>query len=229
MRYARIEENAMDHPKFIAINAAAWRLWCEGCTYCQKQLTDGFIPDSALRGFRYFTQGALKQLCEALAPGKGPLWHRVDGGVQVHDYFDWNEPREKVLASRKAAKDRLDKWKAEQAAKRGGAPSVTPPPETRCETLRDVAPKQNGTEQERKITGAPRRPVENRTPDEGTFGLYCRIAEEARKISNTRDRDDSISNVAAIFKDLCAEASIDYGSEKASRAIEAVMRQVRAS
>lgn len=95
--------------------------------------------------------------------------------------------------------------------------------------LKDQPPSPSPTEEKIKITGAPRRPVENRTPDEGTFGLYCRIADEARKVSNARDRDDSIANVAAIFKDLCAEASIDYDSEKASRAIEAVMRQVRAS
>lgn len=117
MRYMRIEENAMDHPKFIALNAGAWRLWCEGGTYCQKHLTDGLIPMSALKGFRYYSAGAMKQLLEALVPSKGPLWHRVDGGIQVHDYLDHNESRERVLKMRQDGKDRLERWKAEKAAK----------------------------------------------------------------------------------------------------------------
>lgn len=143
MRYARIEENAMDHPKFIALNAGAWRLWCEGNTYCQRQLTNGFIPATAVKGFRYYVASAQKQLLEALVPNKGPLWERVEGGFQMHDYLDWNDASEKVLKARKDAKERLDRWKAEQAAKRNG----TPLPETRSETLRDVPSKRNGTEQ----------------------------------------------------------------------------------
>lgn len=148
MRYMRIEENAMDHPKFIALNAGAWRLWCEGGTYCQKHLTDGFIPSSALKGFRYYSAGALKQLLEALVPSKGPLWHRVDGGIQVHDYLDHNESREKVLKMRGDAKERLERWKADQAAKRAGAGNALPnaPRNGSSHPVRNGS-KQNGTEQ----------------------------------------------------------------------------------
>lgn len=134
----------MDHPKFIAIDAGAWRLWCEGTTYCQRHLTDGAIPASVLRGFRYFTQRAQKQLLEALVPGKGPLWHKTDGGVQVHDYLEWNEPREKVLKARHDAKDRLEKWKAGKNASGNGTrnafQNASPHPVQN-------ASKQNGTEQ----------------------------------------------------------------------------------
>jgi hypothetical protein len=163
MRYARIEENAMDHPKFIALTAGAWRLWCEGNTYCQRQLTDGFIPATAVKGFRYYSAACLKQLLAALVPSKGPLWHLVEGGYGMHDYLDWNESALKVKADRLAAKHRLDKWKAEQAAKR----DVIRVSKTRFETLRstpcDVAAKQNRTEQ----NVPDRSPGETRTvPDE---------------------------------------------------------------
>jgi hypothetical protein len=30
MPWVRIDENAMDHPKFIALSANAFRLWVEG-------------------------------------------------------------------------------------------------------------------------------------------------------------------------------------------------------
>ena len=228
MRYMRLEENAMEHPKFIAISDKAFRLWCEGCAYCQKHLTDGRIPVKALKGFRYHTPTALRELLTENVPNKGPLWHRDGTEVVVHDYLDWNDTREKVLANRKAGKDRLDRWRAEQAKKRG----ETPPNETRYETpnetARDVPSKQNGTEQEKKIksTDAARRPVEI---TEGTFALYCRIADEARKTSNSRDHDDSFSNVTAIFKDLCGTRRIAYDTDSASKALEAVMRAAVAS
>jgi uncharacterized protein YdaU (DUF1376 family) len=75
-----------------------------------------------------------------------------------------------------------------------------------------------------KSTVAARRPVENlREPDEGTFGLYCTIAREARHTSIEQDRNDSIGNIAAIFKDLCAERHVAYDGETAARAIEAVL------
>jgi hypothetical protein len=74
-----------------------------------------------------------------------------------------------------------------------------------------------------KSTAAARRtgPVEI---TEGSFALYCRIATEARQMSNARDRDDSVSNVTAIFKDLCASRGIAYDTASAPRAIEAAMR-----
>lgn len=71
-----------------------------------------------------------------------------------------------------------------------------------------------------KSTGAARRPVENA---KGTFGLYCRIAAEARQVSRTEDHSDAISNIAAIFKGLCASRHLDYDGELAASAIEAVM------
>jgi len=155
MRYFRLEENAMDHPKFIAISANAFRLWCEGTAYCQKLLTDGWIPRTAVKGFRYYTSARVVELLALNVPDKGPLWHEEGERYRVHDYLDWNETREKVLAGRKAGKDRLDRWRKEQAEKRHG----TPPHETRYETPHrtpsDTPSKQNGTEQNSPPERAP--------------------------------------------------------------------------
>lgn len=137
----------MDHPKFIALDAGAWRLWCEGNTYCQRQLTNGFIPSTAVKKFRYYTARAQKQLLEALVPNKGPLWERADGGFQMHDYLDWNDSAEKVLKARKDAKDRLEKWKAEQAAKRNGTRLPETPTRNAFQVGARNASKRNGTEQ----------------------------------------------------------------------------------
>jgi len=115
MPWVRIDENAMDHPKFVAISANAWRLWCEGMTYCQKHLTDGFLPIQGVKGMRYYSLAALRMLLASLVPGKGPLWHDADGGYRVHDYHDWNESRDRVLGKRQEAKERMDKLRVRSA------------------------------------------------------------------------------------------------------------------
>lgn len=75
-----------------------------------------------------------------------------------------------------------------------------------------------------KSTVAARRPVENRRePEHGTFGLYCTIAQEARRDSNSQDGSDSIANIAAIFKALCAKRDISYDGEIAAKAIAVVV------
>lgn len=225
MRYARIEENAMDHPKFIAINAGAWRMWCEGNTYCQRQLTDGFIPATAVKGFRYYSAGALKQLLEALVPSKGPLWERVEGGYRMHDYLDWNDAAAKVLKARKDAKDRLDRWKAERDKKLHVTPLSETHFKTPHDTASDVPSKRNGTEQEdqkRTSTAAPRRPKPVEI-SEGTHGFYCVIAEEALGISIAEDGTDSLGNVSEIFKRLCAQRKVSYDGDVQTKAINAVL------
>lgn len=107
MPWVRIDENAMDHPKFLALSDGAWRLWCEAQGYCQKHLTDGVIPFAALKGFRYYSPSRLKNLLTEHVHGKGPCWHRKqDGSIQVHDYLEWNTSREEVLQARGRARDR---------------------------------------------------------------------------------------------------------------------------
>ena len=116
----------MDHPKFVAISANAWRLWCEGQSYCQKHLTDGVIPRQVLKGFRYYSPASMKMLTEALVPGKGPLWETTATGVQVHDYFDWNDSREEVLKARTEAKNRRRRWRDGHASM-NASPDASPP------------------------------------------------------------------------------------------------------
>lgn len=169
MRFARIEENAMDAPKFIAISDRAWRLWCEGIAYCQRQLSDGRIPVKAMRGFRYYSKAALQELVSVNVPDKGPLWHLDGEAVLVHDYLDWNDSREKVLANRKAGKDRLERWRAEQEKKkRCVTPGNVTPLQTAFTTPCDVPSKRNGTEQNNPPERAPEERV---TPARASRGI----------------------------------------------------------
>lgn len=126
--WLRIDENAMDHPKFIALSAHAWRLWCEGCAYCQKHLTDGLIGPLALKGFRYYSPAALKLLLATLVPGKSPCWYQdAAGNIVVHDYLDYNDSREEVLKARDDAKKRRDKYNQRNASENASKESERTP------------------------------------------------------------------------------------------------------
>jgi hypothetical protein len=111
MAWVRIHEGAMQDLKISSLPDSAFRLWVRGLCYCQTALTDGLIPHSALRDM-----GAKRKDVDTLAAvrveGRGPLWDRVDlFGFKVHDYLDWNESREVVLAKRQSGRDRAKQWR----------------------------------------------------------------------------------------------------------------------
>lgn len=109
MAWVRIEDAVTEHRKHLKAGPAACWLWVCGIAYCQRQLSDGFIPTEALpmigvvRGF--------SRLVETLI--EVGLFDRVDGGYRVHDYHDYNETREEAqhrkadLSAKRARAGRL--------------------------------------------------------------------------------------------------------------------------
>lgn len=99
--WVRIDENALEHPKIAALSHGAVVLWIQGLAYCQKFLTDGLICRLALRGLRAFNP---KRHAELLA---AKLWDAAeDGAVRVHDFLDWNESRDRIVAAREQWRDK---------------------------------------------------------------------------------------------------------------------------
>lgn len=122
MPWGRLDDRANGDAKLLALSDAAWRMWGCGLIYCQFNLTDGFIPEHAIHTFGVRAKNkdvVADELCRTLVPGKGPLWHRVEGGFQVHDFLDWNDSREKVEADRQGSKGRWQRYK-KQRSKRVG-------------------------------------------------------------------------------------------------------------
>jgi hypothetical protein len=224
MPWGRLDDQANGSPKLLALSDPAWRMWGCALIYCQAQLTDGFVPQAAIHTFGVRAKDKEKvadELCLAIVPGKGPMWHKVAGGYQIHDYLDWNDSRNEVLAKRE--KDR----------KRKGfrAPSERNPSGIHAASDR---PTPTPTPTEEKSTGATRRPVEKVVEiSEGTHGLYCVIAEEALKVSIEQDGTDSLGNVAEIFKTLCGQRRLSYDGDIQTKAINAVLaaheKQAKAS
>lgn len=91
MAWARIDDRVIDHQKLedagdelgkngyvVALGALAW-----GVVYCAKSLSDGFLPERALRRYK-----VPRNVADAMV--KAGLWEISDGGYRVHDYLEWN-------------------------------------------------------------------------------------------------------------------------------------------
>jgi hypothetical protein len=118
MSWGRLHDGANADPKLLALSDSAWRMWGCGLIYCQNALTDGFIPEHAIHTFGVRAknkEAVAAELCRTLIPGKGALWHKVDGGYQVHDYLDWNDSRTEVLEGRARGRDRVRRHRAARA------------------------------------------------------------------------------------------------------------------
>jgi hypothetical protein len=114
MPFGRLHEEAAGDSKLLALSDAAWRMWGMGLIYCQKNLTDGFIPAGAifLWGIRAkHPHRIAEELCTPQVPGKEALWEHAADGYQVHDYLDWNDSKIEILKMRSDAKDRISRWR----------------------------------------------------------------------------------------------------------------------
>jgi len=108
----------MTHPKIVGLSDGAFRLWVWGLTYAQAHLTDGWIPDAAIRQQRP-TSRAHQDLITA------GLWETATGGVQIHDYLHWNDSRNTVTERKQNARERKAKWLAQHGGRNtSGAPTV---------------------------------------------------------------------------------------------------------
>ena len=113
--WAHLDDRFYGNPKILGTPLPALGLYAVGLSYCNDQLTDGFIPRSVLAGLRGWAAAA-RMLVQR------NLWTEQPGGYQVHDYLDWNDSKEQVLAKRKGAAERQRR----NRVTRDVTPHVTP-------------------------------------------------------------------------------------------------------
>lgn len=222
MPWGRLDDQANGNPKLLALSDAAWRMWGCAVIYCQAQLTDGFVPSHAIHTFGVRARDKEKvadELCAAQVYGRAPLWSKVEGGYQFHDYLQWNDSKEEVLTKRERDRKRKGFRSDSEAGPRG----------IRAESAGTAAgiPAPHSTPHQKehtKSTGAARRPVHKAVEISiGSFALYCVIAEEALETSLREDHSDNLGNVQEIFKSLCATRHLAYDGELTVKALDAVL------
>ncbi len=138
MGWIRIDDHFDEHPKLAKVGPIAWGLWLAGLAYCNRNLTDGFIPWAVAQKLASFkvvdNTGRLWTLARTcgmvgddidadwvigLLVDAG-LWEEVEGGFQVHDYLDYQPSRERVLREREQARRRMAAARAAKDGSRSG-------------------------------------------------------------------------------------------------------------
>lgn len=150
MPWVRIDDRFDEHPKLAEAGAVCWGIWLAGITYCNRNLTDGFIPWTAARSLGSWkvlsppdpdaddrrqiwtiarTSGAVGEDMDTewiierlLAAG---LWDVEDGGYRIHDYADYQRSRTEVLGDRDKVKGRVADWRKRNAGGNADGNAVT--------------------------------------------------------------------------------------------------------
>ena len=129
MPWVRIDDHFDEHLKHAAAGPLCWALWVAGLAYCNRNLTDGFIPSSTvprLVNWKYLeppgpdgrrrlvtigvTSGAqgddvTSEYVAGLLVAHG-IWEERDGGYYVHDFPDYQPSKKEVIRSRKQTQER---------------------------------------------------------------------------------------------------------------------------
>jgi len=117
--WVRVDDQFADHPKLANIGPLGWGLWLAGVAYCNRHLTDGYIPRSVAVRLAcpevVHPSGQVWRLMRQTDDGEtapvdmawvidllvaAGLWHPVPGGYQVHDYLDYQPSAAEVHAAR---------------------------------------------------------------------------------------------------------------------------------
>ncbi|MBE3589986.1 MAG: hypothetical protein IMW98_08510 [Firmicutes bacterium] len=153
MAWVKIDDHFDEHPKLARVGPVGWGVWLAGLAYCNRNLTDGFIPRSVAATLACFEVVDSEGRVWSLARTSGMvgedvdstwviellvdagLWEEVPGGYRVHDYLDYQPSKEQVISEREAARRRMANVRARR---KSGSEDV---PANRTDGSEDVRPK----------------------------------------------------------------------------------------
>lgn len=123
MTWARIDDGAPSHPKFVSAGPDAAWLWTAGLCYANKHTTDGRLPKVALAAFYASPEWSEKrQQRAATRLVSVGLW--LDEGSEwlIHDYAEYQEEalKEQVLVRRAAARERKRRQRDRDRSRNSG-------------------------------------------------------------------------------------------------------------
>lgn len=121
MPWVRIDEDFPQHPKLIQAGPLALAMQVAGLCYCNRYLTDGFVPRSAAASLLHF-EGLTRRRADLQEEEAGwesvvadlvrsGAWLEVPGGWRIHDYLSYQPSRSEVLDERR---------RRQEAGRKGG-------------------------------------------------------------------------------------------------------------
>lgn len=111
MPFFQVDDQFHSHPKTAWLSDSAVALWTRAGSHCAAYLTDGFIDDATVRRLGG-KPSAVNQLLTIRAPFTSPLWLRVEGGYQFHDWDQYQPVAAVVKKKRREAVERMQRVRA---------------------------------------------------------------------------------------------------------------------
>jgi hypothetical protein len=108
MPWVRLAEDFAEHPRIVAAGPLAAMLQVSALCWCNRQLTDGFVPRGQVprlvcwEGIGREVDGTFRPVTwqdVVLDLVTAGIWDPVDGGWQIHDYLSYQPSRSEVLAT----------------------------------------------------------------------------------------------------------------------------------
>jgi hypothetical protein len=157
--WVRLDDSFADHPKLAGLDDRSFRffVWC--LCYSARHLTDGFVSEATLArpfGDHRATKKRDRDRVRMVLVRSG-LWHEVEGGIQIHDFLDFNPSRASVLEERQRAAERQARWRERQKRKRNAVDNAVT--DKGRKAYPDPSPKGEG-EGGGALVGAPPPPDE---------------------------------------------------------------------
>lgn len=144
MAWVKLDEKFPDHPKVSAAGPLASWLYVCGVAYCNRMLTDGFIPATQVRRLAD-VDNSDELAARLVATG---LWEEANGGFLIHDYLDYQPSRkhvEAVAQSRAEAGSKGGKQKSSNLLE-AGLPSATNMSQAKSKPVTDTGPDPSPTD-----------------------------------------------------------------------------------
>lgn len=102
MAWVRLDDGFAEHPKIEEAGPLAAWLHVAALCYCNRHLTDGFIPAGKVK--RLADVPNVSRHIGALV--KVGMWMEVEGGYAIHDYLQYQPSRDEVEKGRAEARRR---------------------------------------------------------------------------------------------------------------------------
>ena len=108
MPWVRFDDQFRTHPKALKGGPLCQALLLNSLCWCNAHLTDGFIPEEAVKGIVATTDVPVKTVARMVEVG---FWEVAEGGYQIHDYLDYQlsaaqVQRERAFATKRKQKQR---------------------------------------------------------------------------------------------------------------------------
>lgn len=106
MAWVKLDDDFFSNPKVLRAGRDARDLYLAALCFCNRGLTDGFVPAEALRRLGVDADvddvmAAVTALCTV------GLWRPEATGYRIHQYLDYQPSAEAVTAKREAAAERM--------------------------------------------------------------------------------------------------------------------------